>query len=141
MDKKCVSCFVTLVLTLIILLYVLELEKKDCKCAINGHQQFIKYFSPVVIVVTLLTIMVGRNGMKNIFKTNKVALPIFVIYALVNIVYVVNLIVYFFKLRKRECDCARDWKEWVLIVPGVFFMISFIIGFYTGFKRAVENNK
>ena len=62
---------ILIVLTSVILRYVLEVEEKSCDCATNMQQEFIKYFSPVVILVALLGLFVSRKSMMKTLLNNK----------------------------------------------------------------------
>ena len=136
--KSLISNVVSLLITLGILWYVIELDKKQCECAVHWNQRFIKYFSPIVILFIIIMMIVGKLGIKNALERFTILVPVFALYILANIAFIINMIVYFIRLRTDNCECAEDWKQWLLIIPGIMFTITFVIGFYLGFKRAIK---
>ena len=56
-----------LVFIIIILIYILELEKKNCDCSKHWMRDFIKYVSIIMLIIT--TILFIPNG-KELCKNN-----------------------------------------------------------------------
>ena len=137
--KELLNNVISLVISIVILWYVIELEINQCECAIHWNQKFIKYFTPVIILFIILMMTIEKRGIKNILMKNNYLLPIFALYIIINLVYLVNLIFYFIRLKRETCVCAENWKQWALIIPSVIFTITFVIGFYIGFKKAIQN--
>ena len=122
-----IGSVITIVLTSIILRYVLELEEKNCECAKAWQHQFIKYFAPVVIVFSLVPLFVSSKQIGSLIKTNALATTIYMVYTLVSLVYVINLVLYFLKLRYSKCSCARDWKQYGLLYPVIGFGLLLLL--------------
>jgi hypothetical protein len=139
--KHIIGNVISLLITAGILWYVIELDKKECECAVHWNQRFIKYFSPIVIVFILVIMVIGKPGVKSVLVNHNFLVPIFALYVLTHLAYIINMVVYFIRLRTDNCECAEDWKQWLLIVPSIMFVITFIIGFYFGFKQAIQNKK
>jgi len=125
-----ISTFLTLIpviLTAVILRYVLELEKKQCECALKWQHKFIKYFAPVVILVSLIMLLVSPQSVSSALKSNRLLGTLYVVYFTVYLVYVINLVLYFLKLRYSQCECARDWKQYGLLYPVIGFALVLLL--------------
>jgi hypothetical protein len=120
---------ILIVLTSIILRYVLEVEEKSCTCATNKQQEFIKYFSPVVILVGLLGLFVTRKSMFNTLRNNRLLLLLATVYGFVAIIHSINMVVYFLRLRFSKCECARNWKQWGLLYPALALAVVLLVVF------------
>lgn len=122
-----IGSVITIVLTSIILRYVLELEEKNCECAKVWQHKFIKYFAPVVIVFALIPLFISSDQIRSSIRSNVLVSAIYVIYSLIALVYYINLVLYFLKLRYSMCACARDWKQYGLLYPVIGFAIILLI--------------
>lgn len=122
-----IGSIIVIVLTSIILRYVLELEEKNCECAKAWQHQFIKYFAPVVIVFALIPLFISSNKIISLIRGNSLVRTLYVLYALVAVVYYINLVLYFLKLRYSMCACARDWKQYGLLYPVIGFGIILLV--------------
>jgi hypothetical protein len=120
---------ILIVLTSVILRYVLEVEEKSCDCATNMQQEFIKYFSPLVILVALLGLFVSRKSMMKTLLNNKPLLLLSMVYGLVAILHSINMVVYFLRLRFSNCECARNWKQWGLLYPALALAVAIVVVF------------
>ena len=122
-----VNSIIILVLNSIILRYVYELEKKSCKCSLNGQQQFIKYFAPVIIFVSLIGLFVSDKTLTSTVQDNKVLMVILGIYGGVSLVYSINLVLYFLKLVYTKCECSRDWKRYGMLYPALGMAVLLLL--------------
>ena len=120
---------ILIVLTAVILRYVLEVEEKSCDCATNRQQEFIKYFSPIVILVGLLGLFVSRKAMFNTMRNNRLLLILGTVYGFVAILHSINMVVYFLRLRFSNCECARNWKQWGLLYPALALAVVLLVVF------------
>ena len=124
-----VSSVIILVLNAVILRYVYELEQKSCECAIEWQHQFIKYFAPVVILFALLGLFVNQRSLMATVSKNKILGVIFLVYMFVSLLYHINLVLYFLRLRYSKCACSEDWKRWGLLYPALGFAVILLIAF------------
>jgi hypothetical protein len=122
-----VQSIIILVLNCIILRYVYELEAKSCKCSLHGQHQFIKYFAPVIIFVSLIGLFVSDKSLITAVQSNTFLGVILSIYAIVSLAYGINLVLYFLKLVYSKCECSRDWKRWGLLYPALGFAIIILM--------------
>ena len=130
-----VGGIIGLVINVVILLYVLELERENCDCSQHWMRDMIKYWTVVVIVVGVLNLVAPQ--VLKACVSNPVCSVLHALYGLVGLVYIIILIVYYVHLeRQTDCPCASDWKKHVLIVPIVVFAIVFILAFIKGFRGA-----
>ena len=123
-----VSMIIMLVINVIILMYVLELEKEKCGCSKHWMRDFIKYWTILMIVIGVVLLI--APSLIGSCISNALCNVLYNLYQLVGFVYMVVLIVYYFYLnRHSDCACALDWKRHVLIWPIVILGLAFIIGF------------
>lgn len=118
-----------LVFIIIILIYILELEKKNCDCSKHWMRDFIKYVSIIMLIIT--TILFIPNG-KELCKNNVICRVFLGLYGLLVFAYVIIVLVYFFHIKKKiksNCECALDWKRYALLYPfiGIFIVILILI--------------
>jgi hypothetical protein len=121
---------VGLVLNVIILMYILELEKKKCACSKHWMRDFIKYVSIIMIVLSLIIAFIP-NFIKSC-KTNVVCESLMGLYSIIGLIYVIVLVVYYFHIQKKtNCECSLNWKRHALLYPlfGGIIVILFIIIF------------
>ena len=130
-----ITGIVSLVISVVILLYVLELEREKCDCSQHWMRDMIKYWTIVVIVVGVLNLVAPK--VLDACVSNPVCSVVHGLYGLVGLVYIIILIVYYVHLEKQEnCPCASDWKKHALIIPVIVFVILFIVGFVKGFNSS-----
>ena len=122
-----VNSIIILVLNSIILRYVYELEKKSCKCSLNGQQQFIKYFAPVIIFVSLIGLFVSDKTFLQTVLSNKLLGVVFSIYTIIGMAYGINLVLYFLKLVYSKCECSRDWKRYGMLYPALGMAVLLLL--------------
>lgn len=122
-----ISSVITIVLTAIILRYVLELEQKECPCSLTWQHKFIKSFAPVVLVVSLLTLLLSDDIIKKGIRGNYALGALFLTYLTFAILYGITLVLYFLKLRYSECKCAHDWKQYGLLYPIISFAVILLL--------------
>ena len=114
--------------TVIILIYVSELEKKKCKCSRNWMRDFIKYMSISIIVFSIILVMFPN--IKILCKNNILCRLILKLYALLIITYLIILIAYYFDIKnKLNCKCSKNWKRYLLLYPIFIIPISIIFLF------------
>ena len=124
------NVLVSIALQAIILKYVLENEKNNCECALSWHHRFIKFFSPILIVMLFVNLLFSKElmGLRN--KKNPVAKLLMVLlslFAFLSFVYSIILIVYFFVLQVKDCKCSEDWKRYALVAPIIVVAILLLV--------------
>ena len=125
--SRIVSGLIMITINVLILLYVLNLEKENCECSKSWKRDFIKYFSMILIASNLIT-MVVPNLNKNVL--GKPLMVLFGLLSLANLVHLGVLLSYYYDLRKliqNECGCADDWKKHLLVVPISLFVVLVVL--------------
>ena len=117
----------------IILLYVLELEKEKCACSENWKRDYIKYWSIIVIISTVIGLLMPSLLDPKKIMINSLHKLYFGISLLAGLFYTITLIVYYIQLNnKKKCLCSKDWKKHFMIYPVVMIALSFIFVFILG---------
>lgn len=129
MDPKVLAVAIPgLVFQGVVLSWINKLEKK-CECSADWRRDFIKYYSFILILVSLLA--VAKIQIKNA--------PVMVLLGLVGLVNVVSVLTYIPDLKKKQCDCAieNDWRDnfifWWIITS---LILSFVAVGAAGFISA-----
>ena len=121
----------------IILTYVINLEDKLCNCIRDWRHDFMKYFSIIMIVWSLILFIITLNGIKNPvmnFIVSAMAVCLF-ISSLINIWC---LYTYVGDLDSTKCSCAIDKQKnthyflylWRYILVGI--VILALLGIISG---------
>ena len=135
-----ISGIIVIVLNVLILMYVSDLEKNKCGCSKHWMRDFIKYWSMLLILVAVLTLVVPSALLAS--SNNVLCKALYGLYGLVGFVYLVIIIVYYFDIKKKtNCECALDWKRHVLIYPIVVFALAFLVGFVSGVSKSMSKGK
>jgi hypothetical protein len=122
-----VSAIIMIIINIIILMYILDLEKEQCMCSKHWMRDFIKYWTMLMIVVGVLLIIVPSLAISCV--SNAVCRSLYKLYSVIGLVYIVVLIVYYFHLnRKTDCACALDWKRHALLWPIAVLCLGFLVG-------------
>ena len=115
-----------LVVNVIILMYVLELEKNKCVCSHHWMRDFIKYVSIIMIVLSLIIAFVP-NIIK-VCKNNLICKLLLGLYGIIGLIYVIVLLVYYFHIQKKtNCECSLNWKRHALLYPIIMAILILIL--------------
>jgi len=118
-----------LVFIIIILMYILELEKKKCDCSKHWMRDFIKYVSIIMLIITTIILFIP-NG-KELCKKNPLCRVFLGLYGLLVFSYSIIILVYYFHIKKikANCHCALDLNRYALLYPfiGIFIAIMILI--------------
>jgi hypothetical protein len=118
MDPK-VAVIPGLVLQGIVLSWINKLERK-CKCSEDWRRDYIKYYSIILIVTSLLS----ASG----FHPKNV--PLFVVIGLAGLVNLGSILSYIPDLKKKQCECAieNDWRDnfifWWILISLIFTVLG-----------------
>ena len=103
----------------IVLSWINKLERK-CKCSEDWRRDYIKYYSIILIVISLLS--ASGFHLKNV--------PIFVVIGLAGLVNLGSILSYIPDLKKKQCDCAieNDWRDnfifWWILISLIFTVLG-----------------
>ena len=90
----------------VFLSYVLNLEKDKCKCSKGWERNYIKYFSLLVIIFSLIEIF----SIETFYKLH----VIHYIIGLGSVIFIYSIIKYVHELKKEDCQCSTNWKRSLL---------------------------
>ena len=118
----------------LILYYIYQLEKKKCNCAINWKHKFIKYVAPILIGSSIL-LFIYKVIMNSLEKTGQdctIGCIIFNILsgiiALIALIYITILLVYYFEIRKSNCECAKECTHYLMVYPIISIVLAILSG-------------
>ena len=118
MDPR-VAVIPGLVLQGIVLSWINKLERK-CKCSEDWRRDYIKYYSIILIITSLLS--AAGFQPKNV--------PLFVVIGLAGLVNLGSILSYIPDLKKKQCDCAieNDWRDnfifWWILISLIFTVLG-----------------
>jgi hypothetical protein len=122
--------FIILIINLLILQYVLKLEKMSCECSKDWRRDYIKYFSIVSIVIITFMFIIPLITQKYI---KLIQTPIFRIIAnlisIASLINVYSLFTYSQKIILEKCKCSNNWERsfiyyYSLIIMSIYIFIA-----------------
>ena len=116
---------IVILVNILILVYIINLEKKNCVCSSNWKRDFIKYFTIILIVLNVFVLLVPQ------FKKskNKAVLLLLGFLALVNLFNIAILLVYYVELSEKQktgCGCSVNWKRHIMLFPVLSLALLYI---------------
>jgi len=137
---------VTLAINIAIIYYVLGLEKDKCKCVRDWRHDYIKYYTGVMIFITVVRLLGGNisiytNGpdsIQRIVATVAMLVAIAIVAAVGVQIYAI--FTYVGDLNKTKCICATDDMRtlnramlvlrWVYVIGAVLttLLLLFVLG-------------
>ena len=142
------STIIPLVTHILILTYIYGLEKQHCKCTRDWRHKYIKIYSIIIIVYTILRVfggsfsfyMSGSGGVRTL-ATILIVIAIGVVIA--SIVNIYALFTYVGDLNEEKCNCAtQDMKKlnismktlrWIYLVIAIMLGITILLGVSSAF--------
>jgi hypothetical protein len=139
MDSYDVFMFVMAILFVIIQLllinYLLRLEKIGCECAMDWRRNFMMFYMGVTIVHVMALTLVPRN-----------LIPL--VQTSVSVLGVMNVILtlqYVGRLKREKCQCSESvYKEIITLVAifnAVMYMLLLVIVLYMIFSLGMSSSK
>jgi hypothetical protein len=124
-----IASIALIVLQLLILRYVVNLERTGCACASNWRRDYIVAYLTVTILVAIVSfILLASTG-----KTKTVQIPMIpsLILFVLGWLYVIFVLQYVDKLRRDKCDCSesvfRVIMETMAIINALLIVVSLLI--------------
>ena len=114
---------INIIIYVIILVYIFQMNSKQCQCASNWKREFIKYFSFYAILRTIFAAVYSETIYKKLSSTpSLIVFPI--LDAILFLSFLIIILTYIAELkRNKECLCSKNWKRefmwvlgWILIV-------------------------
>ena len=121
MFKNMIVLIVILVNALIVN-YTIKLEHIDCECSKSWHRDFIKYYSLITIIMTVLILF----NLSSIIKKS-VWKFIHNIYYIIGLCNIYILFKYSQDLYINKCECSKSWEQKFIYYYSMSFMLLYII--------------
>jgi len=122
--RQILPFLMTLLIQGIFLNFVVKLERKQCECSRDIRRDIIKYYSVVLIVLSLLMIVVPKNSPLLV----KYVLPLA---GLLNLVYIGVVVSYVHKLVNKKCECSGTWGRDVMYYYSLLILAVMLITLVT----------
>ena len=124
---------IVLLINILILNYVIKLEKITCECSDNWKRDYIKYYAIVTLLLTLVICVIPvmnmilnkKMNMKSILST-PVSRVISSIYGVAGIVNVYALFSYSQNVILSQCDCSKSWERMFIYYYSMVIMSLYI---------------
>tara|TARA_B100001093_G_scaffold509857_1_gene574697 strand:+ start:340 stop:855 length:516 start_codon:yes stop_codon:yes gene_type:complete len=133
---KLTSFIVFYVSNILILMYVLRLEKEKCECSREKWMRdFIKYVAMINLALPLLVLLMMPllpSLKTSLIKLKSSVLPILIgllglALGVLGLAYVVVVLLYYRKLsQKPNCDCSLGPKRYFLLYPLVTILLAVV---------------
>lgn len=114
-----------IIINVCILYYVVDMEKKNCKCSDSWLRDYIKIVSSILITFSIISLVIPsfQSMIANAIKKNKLAIIPVLAWNIVAIGYIGVLLTYYYRLDKDpNCKCSENWKRFMLLYPIVFLI-------------------
>mgnify|MGYP003982208229 FL=1 len=124
---------IIILINIILLSYILKLEREECDCSDKWMRDYIKYYSAGLIILSLLILVVPNvnvNKKKNGDQVLVVSLNIVrVVVLLATLVQVYSIFMYSQALncKKKTCECSVDWRGRFMYWLGIFGFVIYAI--------------
>lgn len=123
----CISCIIGIIVNIIILNYVLNLEKDNCNCSHNWKRDVVKVTAGILIVLSLVIIILNLANLK-VYSNVLIAL-LYIVYIIVSIAHLCVTFMYYMDLNSEDnCECSQNWMKHALIYPIIVLLVSVVIG-------------
>ena len=123
----CFSCIVGIIVNIIILNYVLNLEKDNCECSHDWKRDVIKVSCGILIVLSFVIIILNLANLK-VYSSVLIAL-LYIVYIIVSIAHLCVTFMYYMDLNREDnCECSKHWMKHALIYPIIVLLVSVVIG-------------
>lgn len=120
---------ISVIINVYILMYLVNLEKVGCKCAMNWRRTFIMFFIIFSVVLSIASLFSYD------ILSSAIVMGLFTVASIANVVIILQ---YINMLKKEQCDCseglAREIMHVIAILYAFFYVLLFVILIFTGFK-------
>jgi len=135
LSGKMISIFISFLVNLLIVNYVLKLEKITCECSEDWRRDYIKYYSLITIVgiVVFTIVYVG-----NVTYSSQLFQFLSTVFSIFGFVNVYALFTYSQNIVINKCVCSKSWERtfiyyysmvlivlYLLMISSIFFVVLF----------------
>ena len=121
---------IIILINLILFSYVLKLEREKCECSDDWKRSYIKYYTSILVILSLIVIILpvflGNKTPKNI-KPLTTFIRVIVLLATLVQVYVVFTYSQTLNCIKKKCECSNDWRGSLMYWLGVFGFVIYTL--------------
>ena len=136
------SSLIAIAINAYLLNYIMNLEKVNCECSKHWQRDYIKYFSIVVIALSVLMIITTLSGL---VATGPLAGLLFFIRAVMLIASLANIFILFHystSLKTKECECSEDIaRTFMTYYSGLIIVVFVIVLLYALIAGAVNASR
>lgn len=126
-----ICVLVAILYNLLVVMYMINLEDASCGCLSDWRHDYIKYFSSILVVIGLFTLLISFD------KTSVFAKLMRLLLVFASIVNIYCLFTYIGELDATRCLCAIEKQKkmhyflylWRYILV-IYLIISICLGFY-----------
>jgi len=116
--------------------YIYRLEEIECKCSKNWTRDFIKYYSIIMIVISIYISFYLNFG-----KTNSQFENLIILVNICNLFFIYTLWKYNKFLCKRECECSSGWEKDFMTFYTFTIMIILSIQIVSSLMSSMNSKK
>jgi len=140
MNKNCsfLIFLIIILINLLIINYVIKLEKKKCICSSNWKRDYIKYYSMVTVLLSFvilcvsLSLSITRSKLfKQIIKS-PLFKSVYIIYFVAGIINIWTLFNYSQHIVISQCKCSESWERSIIyyysmIIISLYVFVSIVL--------------
>ena len=118
------------IINLILLQYVLKLERENCECSKGWMRDYIKYYTSTIIVLSLVMLIIPIvTNNKSLKKLKPLFIFIRVVVLLATLVQVYCVFTLSQKLYCEDgsCECSNSWHGRFMYWLGIFGFVVYTI--------------
>jgi hypothetical protein len=130
LDNLVLYTGIIILINLILFSYVLKLEREKCDCSDNWMRDYIKYYTSILVILSLITLMVPvflGNKSPKFLKSMAFFIRIVVLLATLVQVYVVFTYSQALNCKKKTCECSQDWRSRFMYWLGIFGFVIYVL--------------
>ncbi len=129
MDTLVLYFGIVILINLILLTYILKLERKNCDCSERWMRDYIKYYSATLIILALI-LLVLPVLVKRKIKINMV------LFGLIRSVIIIATLIQVYSVFKysqelqcklKSCKCSDDWRAGFMYWLGIFGFVIYTL--------------
>ncbi len=121
---------VIILINLILLSYVLKLEREKCDCSDDWMRDYIKYYTSGIVILSLIVLVIPvLTSYKSLVKFSKLFTLIRIVVLIATLVQVYCVFVYSQGLncKKKSCECSVDWRSNFMYFLGIFGLVIYTL--------------
>jgi hypothetical protein len=140
MNKNCsfLIFLIIILINLLIINYVIKLEKKECACSSHWKRDYIKYYSMLTVLLAFFVLCISLSlnitSSKSFKKIIKSPLfkSVYILYFIAGVINIWALFTYSQNIVISKCKCSESWERSVIyyysmIIVSVYIFISILL--------------